>query len=100
MATVWIIREYFATYTVSAVIIGQYAISDQGRQLQSDIMDEVLRTISNPEVIIKYLVEGEMYPQDDSEATMSAAEIREKFFRYYSNPEKSIWFLDSIQAYK
>lgn len=101
LATVWIVRNDFAIYTVSPLTIGQYATSVRSREIQNDLIDAILKRTMNPKAVIKYLVEGEMYPSyKEDESHMSQEEILERYFKYYSNIQKSIWFLDSPEAYK
>lgn len=100
LAIVWVIREDFAVYTISPVTVGQYAISTKSRRYQGDLIDEVMKRAQYPDVNIRYQVEGESYPKDTSEETMTSEELLERFYTTYSNREKSVWFLDSLEAYK
>ncbi|XP_061397721.1 uncharacterized protein LOC133333420, partial [Musca vetustissima] len=99
MAIVWIINKDYAIYTTSPVTIGQYAKNWRNRRFQSDLIDEVLRRAQTPSAHITYQVEGEIYPKDTSEENMSSEELLERFYKSYANREKSIWFLDSLEAY-
>lgn len=99
LAAVWIVRNDFAVYTVSSVTIGQYASRPRNLYIQNDLINHVLRDTMNPFGIIKYLVEGEIYPHEEYDESVSHEEAMERFFKYYANREKSIWFLDSLEAY-
>ncbi|XP_073832586.1 uncharacterized protein isoform X2 [Musca autumnalis] len=99
LATVWMVRNDFAIYTVSAITLGQYACNQQNRNHQNDLIDKVLKDTMNPHGITKYFVEGEMHPYEEFNRTHSEKENLERFFKYYANRQKSIWFFDSLDAY-
>ncbi|XP_073832588.1 uncharacterized protein [Musca autumnalis] len=99
LATIWIIRNHFANNTVSTLTIGQFAENRKYRQIQSDILDEVLRDIMTPQAIIKYMVEGETYESNVLGDPWDEAEKLRRFYKYYSNRAKTIWFLDSMESY-
>ncbi|XP_061401542.1 uncharacterized protein LOC133337324 [Musca vetustissima] len=98
-AAVWIVRHDFAVYTVSSVTIGQYSSNSKNLYLQNDLINRLLKDTMNPYGIIKYLVEGEIYPYEEYDDTVSHKDAMDRFFKYYANREKSIWFLDSLKAY-
>ncbi|XP_073832587.1 uncharacterized protein isoform X3 [Musca autumnalis] len=99
LATVWLVKNDFAVYTVSSITIGQYSSSLRSRYIQNELIDRVLRDTMNPYGIIKYLVEGETRPHEEVDNSMSDEESKKRFLKFYSNREKSIWFLDSLMAY-
>ncbi|XP_013104470.2 uncharacterized protein LOC106085017 [Stomoxys calcitrans] len=100
LSIVWIIKNDFANHTISPVTLGQYAISSSGRRYQGDLIDEVLGRVQTDNAIIRYQVEGEHYPKDMTEENMTDDELWERFYHTYANREKSIWFLDSMEAFK
>lgn len=93
LATVWIVRNDFDVHTASTVTIGQYAITTHGRQLQNDLIDGVIKGTMSPHPVIMCWVHSEMQIMNDEE------KIRE-FYRSYINRERSIWFLDSMEAFR
>ncbi|XP_059223287.1 uncharacterized protein LOC106085013 [Stomoxys calcitrans] len=100
LAVVWIVRHDFAIYTISPITMGHFSNSLASRQIQNDLMDEILRRTMNPHGIIRYLVEGETYPIVESQRYMNKEGLGELYYKYYTNREKSIWFIDSPEAYK
>uniref|UniRef100_A0A454A0P2 Ionotropic glutamate receptor L-glutamate and glycine-binding domain-containing protein n=1 Tax=Stomoxys calcitrans TaxID=35570 RepID=A0A454A0P2_STOCA len=86
--------------TISPITMGHFSTSLASRQIQNDLMDEILRRTMNPHGIIRYLVEGETYPILESQRYMNKEGLGELYYKYYTNREKSIWFIDSLKAYK
>uniref|UniRef100_A0A1I8PZ58 Putative ionotropic receptor ligand binding domain-containing protein n=1 Tax=Stomoxys calcitrans TaxID=35570 RepID=A0A1I8PZ58_STOCA len=99
LATVWIINNAFATHTVSAVTIGQYASNKENQQHQNNLMDDILGRTMKSGTNLKFLVVGEMYTFDDSENFLNEEERLGHFFKYYSNRERCIWILDGLESY-
>ncbi|XP_075158056.1 glutamate [NMDA] receptor subunit 1-like [Haematobia irritans] len=100
LATVWIVKNDFAVYTVSPITIGHFSTTPANRWIQHELIDEILkRTLNRPHPIISYMVEGETYGFDNVEDFMSEKERQERYFKFYTRRQKSIWFIDSLEAY-
>ncbi|XP_075158055.1 uncharacterized protein LOC142231327 [Haematobia irritans] len=100
LATVWIVKNDFAVYTVSPITIGHFSTSLANRWIQHELIDEILRrTMNSPHPMINYMVEGETYGFDNIEDFMSEEERQKRYFKYYTSRQKSIWFIDSLVAY-
>ncbi|XP_073832584.1 uncharacterized protein [Musca autumnalis] len=92
LATVWIVRNDFDVRMASTVTIGQYAMTKHTRQLQNDLIDEVLKGTMNPQAVIKCWVESETHSVYDEE------KMRQFYYEFIYR-ERSVWFLDSMEAF-
>uniref|UniRef100_A0A1I8PLN5 Putative ionotropic receptor ligand binding domain-containing protein n=1 Tax=Stomoxys calcitrans TaxID=35570 RepID=A0A1I8PLN5_STOCA len=89
LSVLWVIKHEFGHYNSTPLTIGQRAKNSKNFRLQQDLIDEIFKRVKQWNSETVFLMEGQTY----SNGT-------EDIYAYsHGNREKSIWFLDGLEAY-